>query len=216
MDGLLLDTERLFMDALITVAKPFDMEDDAVRAFFVSLVGSSADKTMAALSGFLPAGIDPVQFDRDWRAANARQRAGPVPLRPHVGTIVPRLAAAGHRMAVVTSTKRAPAEDHLHSAGLLAYFECIVAGDEVPHTKPHPAPYVQAAAMLGVDPTRCAAFEDSDTGTQAAVAAGCVTTQIPDLRPDQPLPRLGQAVAADLSQAMQALGLLAFAGAGPG
>jgi len=42
-------------------------------------------------------------------------------------------------------------------------------------------------------------------GTQAAVAAGCVTTQIPDLRPATPLLELGQHIAQDLSAAMHQL-----------
>ena len=111
-------------------------------------------------------------------------------------------------MAVVTSTNRAPALAHLEHAGLLDYFELVVGGDEVSANKPDPAPYLQAAAALGVDPTQCAAFEDSDLGTQAAVSAGCLTTQIPDLRPPVPLPALGQKVAANLVEAMQNLGLL--------
>ncbi len=206
MDGLLLDTERLFMEALVTVSRPFGMEQTRVRAFFLTLVGTSVQKTTERLADFLPDGVDVATFDQTWRAANAAQRQGPVPLRPYVGHVIPALAAAGQRMAVVTSTKRAPALDHLRSAGLLDYFEIIVGGDEVPANKPDPAPYLQAARTLGVDPTRCAAFEDSDLGTQAAVAAGCVTTQIPDLRPDVPLPRLGQRVAPNLADAVTALG----------
>jgi len=207
MDGLLLDTERLFMEALVTVSKPYGISDDRVRAFFLTLIGTSAEVTTARLADFVPSGVDVAAFDRTWRAANRAQRQGPVPLRPGVGALIPALAEAGHRMAVVTSTKRAPALDHLQSAGLLPFFELVVAGDEVPANKPDPAPYVQAAARLGLDPRRCAAFEDSDTGTRAAVAAGCITTQVPDLRPDEPLPHLGQAVARDLTQAVSQLAL---------
>lgn len=206
MDGLLLDTERLFMDALVEVAAPFGYGEAAVRDFFLTLIGTSAEKTTAALADFVPSGVDVADFDRRWRDANRARRQGPVPLRPTVGWVIPALAQDGHRMAVVTSTKRAPAVDHLDSAGLLPYFEIVVAGDEVIANKPDPAPYVQAAALLGVAPARCAAFEDSDTGTRAAVAAGCVTTQIPDLRPDEPLPALGQHIATDLSQALRQLG----------
>ena len=208
MDGLLLDTERLFMEALVRVAKPFGYGDDAVRAFFLTLIGTSAEKTTAALADFVPAGMDVAAFDRTWREENRRGRAGPVPLRPGVADVLPALSKAGHRMAVVTSTKRAPALEHLDHAGLLDHFEAVVAGDDVAANKPNPEPYLTAAQALEVDPTRCAAFEDSDTGTKAAVAAGCVTTQIPDLRPDVPLPALGQRIAPDLQTAVQELGLL--------
>ncbi len=208
MDGLLLDTERLFMEALVRVSRPFGYGDDAVRAFFLTLIGTSAERTTAALADFVPADVDVAEFDRVWREENRRGREGAAPLRPFVADVLPALSKAGHRMAVVTSTKRAPALEHLAHAGLLGHFECVVAGDDVTANKPDPAPYLQAAVTLGVSPQRCAAFEDSDTGTQAAIAAGCITTQIPDLRPDIPLMDLGQKVAPDLATAMCALGVL--------
>ena len=53
-------------------------------------------------------------------------------------------------------------------------------------TKPHPDPYLAAAANLGVDPTWCVALEDSTTGSAAARAAGCVTVAVPSIAPVDP------------------------------
>ncbi len=208
MDGLLLDSERAFMEALVQIGEPIGVSREELEAFFCTLVGTSAQVTGARLAEFLPASVDAVAFERSWRQANADRRSGAIPLRPKVAEVLPALAEAGHKMAVVTSTKRAPALEHLEHAGLLGYFQLVVAGDEVSANKPDPAPYLQAARMLEVDPTRCAAFEDSDLGTMAAIGAGCTTTQIPDLRPPVPLPDLGQCVAPDLCAAMTGLGLL--------
>jgi beta-phosphoglucomutase-like phosphatase (HAD superfamily) len=112
-------------------------------------------------------------------------------------------------MAVVTSTHGVSARAKLSKAGILDYFELVKAGDEVSANKPDPAPYLEAALALGVPANDCVAFEDSDLGTTAAKRAGCRTFQIPDLRPkDQPLPVLGQEVAADLGEAAAKLGLI--------
>jgi len=74
--------------------------------------------------------------------------------------------------------------------------------------KPDPEPYLHAARVLGVDPADCAAFEDSDTGITAAIRAGCMAVQIPDLRtPNTPLPNLGQRVARDLRHAVEMFGM---------
>ena len=208
MDGLLLDSEREFMGALVEVGVPLGFNAETLESFFRTLVGTSAAVTGERLAEFLPDGVDATAFERQWRDANAARRRGVVPLRPTVDAVVPALAAAGYRMAVVTSTKRAPALDHLEQVGLLQYFEIVVGGDEVHANKPDPAPYLQAASVLGVAPERCAAFEDSDLGTQAAVRAGCVTSQIPDLRPPVPLPELGQHIAPDLKAAIDNLMLL--------
>ena len=71
-------------------------------------------------------------------------------------------------------------------------------------------PYVETAQKLGLPPSECFAFEDSDLGITAAVKAGCIATQIPDLRKkDAPLPDLGQYVAPNLQKAMEQIGVLA-------
>jgi HAD superfamily hydrolase (TIGR01509 family) len=50
-------------------------------------------------------------------------------------------------------------------------FQTVVAGDDVTHGKPHPEPYLTAAARLGIPPRRCVAIEDSLTGVASAEAA---------------------------------------------
>jgi len=49
----------------------------------------------------------------------------------------------------------------------------VVTGDSVTQGKPHPEPYLKAAALLGVDPADTVAIEDSNTGARSAEAAGC-------------------------------------------
>lgn len=47
----------------------------------------------------------------------------------------------------------------------------VVAGDEVPHPKPAPDGYLEAARRLGVDIAQCVAIEDSLPGMTSAVTA---------------------------------------------
>jgi beta-phosphoglucomutase-like phosphatase (HAD superfamily) len=58
-------------------------------------------------------------------------------------------------------------------------FTAVITGDEVQHGKPHPEPYLTAAAELGVAPEDCLAIEDSNTGATSAVAAGCTVLCVP-------------------------------------
>ncbi|WP_415920553.1 HAD family hydrolase [Tateyamaria sp. SN6-1] len=203
MDGLLLDTERCFLEVGLPLLTGLGHSEEAMRAFFLSLIGSSAAMTHARLVELIGDEAHARQFQAAWRDALKVRLAAHVPLRPFARETLDQLAGQGARMAVVTSTHRTAARHHLHLAGLLEYFEVVVAGDEVTANKPDPAPYLQAAAMLGVAATDCAAFEDSDRGIASAVRAGCRAVQIPDLRdPSIPLPDLGQHVAADLRAAV--------------
>ena len=215
MDGLLLDSERAFLETALSLLVPRGFAAADVHAFFVSLVGSSAAVTSARLVEFMGDARIAARFEEDWRAAHEAGIAVHVPVKPRVRETLTALAGQGARMAVVTSTAGGAARDHLDRAGLLGHFEFVVGGDEVPANKPDPAPYLQAAAGLGVPASACAAFEDSDRGITAAVRAGCRAVQIPDLRdPAVPLPDLGQHIARDLWHAVTLVGAIPGAAKG--
>ena len=67
-------------------------------------------------------------------------------------------------------------------------FDVLVTGDEVRHGKPHPEPYLTAAAKLGVEPRSCVALEDSRTGLASAEAAGVPVVVIEYLQAIKPAP----------------------------
>lgn len=198
------------MASFLELTEGIGIEREAAEPFFLSLVGTSAAVTGRRLAEFLPATVTAATFEANWRKRHAENVASGVPLKDHVPEVLKALRGQGARMAVVTSTGGTDARHHLRHAGIFEYFEQLKAGDEVSANKPNPAPYREAAEALGVDPKDCVAFEDSDLGTQAAVAAGCLTYQIPDLRPaGKALPDLGQKVRPNLRAALIDLGLIA-------
>jgi HAD superfamily hydrolase (TIGR01509 family) len=101
-----------------------------------------------------------------------------VPWRPGARELLADLAAADVPCALVTMSWRrfTDAVVPLLPAGS---FATVVAGDDVTNGKPHPEPYLTAAARLGVRAERCIALEDSPTGVRSAVAAGCFAVAIP-------------------------------------
>ena len=209
MDGLLLDSERVYRSVALELMRPLGFDPAEAEAHFMTIVGNSGAEGLRRIRAFTGSQESAEAFNAAMHAGVRRSLAAHVPLRPMVRESLVALADMGARMAVVTSTHGSPARQHLAEAGLIGFFECVVAGDEVKANKPDPAPYLQAAETLGIDPRSCAAFEDSDAGTTSAAGAGCVTTQIPDMRPvGLPLPDVGQRVAPDLWAALHGLGVL--------
>ncbi|MEL7097848.1 MAG: HAD family phosphatase [Pseudomonadota bacterium] len=203
MDGLLLDTERAFLNAALTLLEPRGHDPARIEALFRSLVGSDVATTRAALQGEL--GGAAAVFEEEWYALHGANMARHVPVKDTVRETLDTLSGQGAQMAVVTSTRGHLARAKLKTAGLDHHFAFVIAGDEVPANKPDPAPYLMAAEAFGAPPQACAAFEDSDRGIASAMAAGCRGVQIPDLRPeDVPLPQLGQLVAETLAQGVAA------------
>jgi sugar-phosphatase len=75
------------------------------------------------------------------------------------------------RWTIATSCTRPLAEVRLHAAGLRIP-EKIVTSSEVTHGKPHPEPYLKAAAKLGFSAADCIVVEDAPAGVRAGKAAG--------------------------------------------
>jgi sugar-phosphatase len=88
------------------------------------------------------------------------------------------LAALVHgRSAIATSCTAPLAAARIRAARLVAP-SVLVTVDDVEHGKPHPAPFLEAARRLGVDPARSLVVEDAPKGLQAAKAAGCFTLAV--------------------------------------
>jgi len=66
----------------------------------------------------------------------------------------------------------------LSGLGIADRFKAIVIGDELPHGKPHPMPYLEGLRAANAAPELSLAFEDSRSGTQSASAAGIATIGI--------------------------------------
>jgi HAD superfamily hydrolase (TIGR01509 family) len=104
-----------------------------------------------------------------------------LPLIPGAVECVRNLAGA-FRLAVASSSNRPLIDTVLEETGLDALFAATVSSEEVPRGKPAPDVYLEAARRLGVEPSRCAAVEDSANGIRSAHAAGLRVVAIPNRR----------------------------------
>jgi beta-phosphoglucomutase-like phosphatase (HAD superfamily) len=80
---------------------------------------------------------------------------------------------------VATSSARPYLEKILGRFGLLERFQFTLTAADVTHGKPHPEIYQKAAQTLKVSPTDLLVFEDSETGSKAAAAAGAFVIAVP-------------------------------------
>ncbi|MGI5336986.1 HAD family hydrolase [Streptomyces sp. CA-181903] len=109
------------------------------------------------------------------------------PLMPGAKRLLTELAAHDVPTALVSASHRRIIDRVLRTLGP-EHFTLTVAGDEMERTKPHPDPYLLAAARLGAAPERCAVVEDTMTGVTAAEAAGCRVVAVPSVGAIPPAP----------------------------
>ncbi|GIG00393.1 HAD family hydrolase [Catellatospora citrea] len=184
MDGTLVDTESLWIEAVLGIAAELGAEPlDQAR-----LIGGTVASIVAVVGAATGGRHAPADLDL-WidQAVKRRVAEVGVRLRPGARRLLDDLVATGMPCALVTSSGRADTEIILDVLGRAAFAHTVTA-DDVPRHKPDPLPYATAAALLGVDPSRCVAVEDSLAGLASAEGAGCTTVAVPHLQdiPDAP------------------------------
>jgi HAD superfamily hydrolase (TIGR01509 family) len=194
MDGLLLDSESLALQSFNSTCAHFKLPE--LRHVFDRLIGTNAVHGQLILEQGLAGEVDHHHFESLWDERYKQLTTErPVPLMPGVSTLLRSLQSMGMPMAVATSSKTESAVRKLSESGIYDYFDLLVGGDQVSHSKPDPEIFIRAAAQLKVDASKCVAFEDSANGVKAAVGAGMTVIQIPDLvQPDENLLALGHIV----------------------
>ena len=202
MDGLMIDTEKLYLRYWKQAAADFgyDMQNEHVYA-----IRSLARKySIPKLKSFF--GQDfPTEDVRARRTEliNAHIRDNGIELKKGLFELLDWLKAHGVKLAVATATPRERAEMYLKKINALDYFDAVICGDMITNGKPDPDIYLTAARELGLPPEQCAAFEDSPNGIKAAHSAGCHAVMIPDMTPpDEEITPLLDAVYDDLEQAI--------------
>ncbi|VVJ19236.1 HAD family hydrolase [Amycolatopsis camponoti] len=187
MDGTLVDSEKLWDVALYETAEALGGKLSEEQR--MTLVGSNMDDTSAYLLEVVGRPVTPeavASTGEQIRRRTAGLFDDALPWRPGAREALAAVREAGLRSALVTSTERALTELALNTIGR-DFFDVTVCGDEVDGlNKPHPRPYLKGAELLGVDPARCVAVEDSPPGTESAVAAGCTVLVIPNDVPVEP------------------------------
>ena len=202
MDGLMIDTEKLYLKFWIQSAKDFgyDMKPEHVYA-----IRSMARKySIPTLKGFL--GEDcPTEEIRAHRTELMAEYINEHGLEVKKGLfeLLYYLKGRGIKMAVATATPRSRTTEYLEKIGAAKFFSAVICGDMVETGKPAPDIYLTAARELGLPPEECAAFEDSPNGIKAAHAAGCHAIMIPDMtQPDDEIKPLLSAVYENLGLAV--------------
>ena len=205
MDGLLLDTERVcmrvFKQACAAQNVPF-LED-----VYLSIIGCNSAGIEKILRDGYGAGLDYPALHSEWKERyKAIVMHQAIPIKEGVVELLEWFKHHNIALAVATSSNQEVALTKLRLAKLDHYFSTITTGCEVKHGKPDPEIYLLAAERLAIEPSRCLAFEDSNNGTKAAVAANMQTYQVPDLvKPSDEIIALGHEVYPSLSHALQKL-----------
>jgi len=174
-DGTLGDTMPLHYTAWCAALKEQDC--DFPEALFYELGGVPTERIVEILNerhgSHMPV-KETARYKEELYIKGIEQIS---PIEPVVNIVkevygkLPMAVASGGHSQIVTRT--------LSCLGILDKFDVLVCAEDYRQGKPHPDPFLTAAARLGVVPEKCLVFEDTNTGIEAARAAGMQWVLVP-------------------------------------
>lgn len=179
MDGLLIDSERIIMQACLQAANEIGI--DYTKSEFVELIGRSAPDASRMMAEQL-GGVDILERVSTGVNTILSQRNYVFPLKTGAVALLNHYQSQRIVCGVASSSATEHIQHRLSHVNVLDYFSSITSGQEVANGKPSPDIYLLAVQKLGVSVDECIAFEDSEPGARAAIAAGLKVVVVPDLK----------------------------------
>ncbi len=190
MDGVIFDSEAMVLACWKIIAETYGIP--GIDEVFSRCIGTNSAETKRIIEDYYGEDFDYEHFREKASALfQEKTKEKGVPVKRGARELLSYLKINGYRVGLATSTRRVRAEEELEQVGLLKYFETMVCGDMVTHSKPHPEIYELVCSKMGLDPSRTYAIEDSFHGVRAASAAGMKVIMVPDLiAPDKEIEAL--------------------------
>lgn len=190
MDGLLFDTETIYVEYGREVAKEkgytitndivektTGVTNDKARILFKEALGEEFpyDEMMGKVKNFI--------LEKGLK--------GKVPLKLGALELLEFLKKNNKQMILATSSDLHLAEALTEGKDIKKYFSHLVTAEDVVHGKPDPEVFLISAKKAGASPEKTVVFEDSFNGIRAAHAAETFPIMVPDkLKPTEEIEKL--------------------------
>lgn len=179
MDGLLIDSEPLWLQAELDIFTNLGL-DTSSRNSLPDTLGLRIDLVVKLWFQTMP-WQDPSQAEVCNRIiARAIELVEETrPVLPGVEYALDLCRQQGLKIGLASASPLHMQERVLDMLGVRDQFDCLVSAEYLPHSKPHPEVYLNAATALGIDPLQCVTLEDSVNGMIATKAARMRSIVIP-------------------------------------
>ncbi|CFR11966.1 hexitol phosphatase HxpB [Yersinia kristensenii] len=179
MDGLLIDSEPLWLQAELDIFTELGL-DTSSRDSLPDTLGLRIDLVVKLWFQSMP-----------WQGPSQAEVCNRIiaraidlveetkPVLPGVGYALDLCREQGLKIGLASASPLHMQKRVLAMLNIEKYFDRLVSAEYLPHSKPHPEVYLNAAADLGVDPLECVTLEDSVNGMIATKAARMRSIVIP-------------------------------------
>lgn len=187
-DGVLVDTEGLKFQAWEKVLQLRGITLSPER--YQLLIGHTGRAMLNLLEKKLRCSLDPKIIDEKNREYLMLQKCGLRSIAPMMEVVAwaeTKRSKGELLLGVATSASKAEVLFNLDYLKITNVFDVIISGqDDLAHysnpsgvNKPQPYIYLEVSSLLGLNPSECLVFEDSEPGVCAAKSAGCSVIALP-------------------------------------
>lgn len=180
MDGVLFDTEQLFVDCWKQLAQKYKII--GIEEVCYACIGTKAERTREIVLEHYGSDFPYDKYRSEISILFQDYiRNNGVPIKPGVNQLLTLLKNTSYSIGLASSTKTSSVRTQLDSAHLLPFFDVIIAGDMVEKSKPEPDIFLRCCNALNGIPKDTYVIEDSFNGIRAASRAGMIPIMVPDL-----------------------------------
>ncbi len=179
MDGLLFDTESIYIDYGKSLMKELGYEiTDSIIQKTTGVTNEEARRIY--LSEYGRSFPYEELTTKVYNYIIIEAEKGTIPLMKGAEEILRFLHEKGKKIVLGTSADTVMANALLESKNIRKYFSHIITSNDVERGKPDPEVFLRGAGKLNINPSRTMVFEDSINGIKAAFSAGMLPVMIPD------------------------------------
>lgn len=179
MDGLLIDSEPLWLQAELDIFTNLGL-DTSSRNSLPDTLGLRIDLVVKLWFQTMPwQGPSQAEVCNRIIARAIELVEETRPVLPGVEYALDLCRQQGLKIGLASASPLHMQERVLDMLGVRDQFDCLVSAEYLPHSKPHPEVYLNAATALGIDPLQCVTLEDSVNGMIATKAARMRSIVIP-------------------------------------
>lgn len=196
MDGVIFDSERMVVICWKEVADRYGIPD--IEAACTACLGLNREASRAKFKEKYGADFPYDDYKAQMSALfHEKCSGGRLPIKKGAENLLRELKKRQIPTAIASSTRKEIVTRELTDGGLIGYFDKIICGDMVAHSKPHPEIFLRAAKELNeaakipkeaegkpsqttITPQNTIVIEDSFHGILAANAGGFRPIMVPD------------------------------------
>jgi HAD superfamily hydrolase (TIGR01509 family) len=181
MDGLMFDTESLFIKCGIEAGK--NIGYNVSKELIIKCIGTNNNKIKEIFLGELGEDFPFENFNKEYEKLKYAiiSKEG-IKIKFGLYELLNYLINNNYKIAIASSNKKEAISYYLSLANIdKRIFNVIISGDDFEKGKPEPDIYLTSCKLLGIEPREAMVLEDSNNGIKASYLAGCFTVAIPDI-----------------------------------